>query len=538
MPNIMSSPSVDQGISSLKSESLYGHRWRVLIVDDEDVVRQTLGAYLNGLDNFEIFQASNALEGLSIVKKQGGMDGVFVDINMPGMDGIEFLGRLKAIDRTIVATIITGQPSMNVIVSAMRAGASDFLTKPFKFDQFQVAVERMIRERSILKENELLTEEVKLKKALEQINKKLESKVREQAVLFAISDTLSHIKNTNELYNSIVKLACALTGASQSYFWVVNREEGQLILMGASGPYDSAMETVSMDRLEVPCVRVAVEELPIYVTKSADNDGGGSSSNTPGLKNQVLVPFNIRNEIFGVLAVCGDNHGSYLGEEAIFLMHLLAERASLTMENLLLYDSLSMNLYATLRALVRSLEAKDPYTKLHSQRVTHIALRLGEFMGVNDEDLEVLEFAGNLHDIGKIGIRDQVLMKPGRLTRDEYEIIKAHPVIGEEIVSHLGLMTEAKGIIRHHHERWDGKGYPDGLAGDSIPALARILAVADTYDAMTTDRPYRKGHSPAKAHEEIVANSATQFDPDAVAAFSDLFKSKPAQFVPEDLEND
>ncbi len=509
--------------------------WKVLIVDDEDVVRQTLGAYLNGLGDFEIFQASNALEGLAVVKKQGGVDGVFVDINMPGMDGIEFLGRLKEIDRTIAAAIITGQPSMNVIVNAMRAGASDFLTKPFKFDQFQVAVERMIRERSILKENEFLTEEVKLKKALEQINEKLESKVREQAVLFAISDTLSQIRNTSELYNSIVKLACALTGAAHSYFWVVNREEHQLILMGASGPYSTDMESVSMDRTDVPCVRVAVEELPIFVARDGDDGNGGNGSSNPGLKNQVLVPFNIRNEIFGVLSVCGDSR-SHLGEEALFLMHLLAERASLTVENLLLYDSLSMNLYATLRALVRSLEAKDPYTKLHSQRVTHIALTLAEFMGVNDEDLEVLEFAGNLHDIGKIGIRDQVLMKPGKLTRDEYEIIKAHPVIGEEIVSHLGLMTQAKGIIRHHHERWDGKGYPDGLSGESIPALARILAVADTYDAMTTDRPYRKGHTPDEAHEEIVRNAASQFDPVAVKAFSELFKTRPERLIPTDIE--
>ena len=513
-------------------------QWKVLIVDDEDMVRQTLSSYLEGLDSFQIFQASNALEGLSVVQQQGEMDGVFVDINMPGMDGIEFLGRIKEIDRTIVATIITGQPSMNVIVNAMRAGASDFLTKPFKFDQFQVAVERMIRERSILKENELLTEEVKLKKALEQVNDKLERKVREQAVLFAISDTLSKIRNTSELYSSIVKLACALTGAAHSYFWVVNREERKLILMGATGPYDAGLELISMDRTDVACVRVAVEELPIFIedTGEAPAAGGGTPPPRSGMKNQLLVPFSIRNEIFGVLSVTGEASGKHLGEEALFLIHLLAERASLTVENLLLYDSLSMNLYATLRALVRSLEAKDPYTKLHSQRVTYIALALAEFMGIKDEELEVLEFAGHLHDIGKIGIRDQVLMKPGRLTREEYEIIKAHPVIGEEIVSHLGLMTQAKAIIRHHHERWDGHGYPDGLTGAETPVLARIMAVSDTYDAITTDRPYRKGHSPQEALEEIIKNSSTQFDPDVVKAFRELFHEQPDRLLPRESD--
>ena len=505
--------------------------WKVLIVDDEDLVRQTLSAYLEGLGNFHIFQASNALEGLAVIKTQGEMDGVFVDINMPGMDGIEFLGRIKEIDRTIVATIITGQPSMNVIVNAMRAGASDFLTKPFKFDQFQVAVERMIRERTILKENEFLTEELKLKKALEQINDKLERKVREQAVLFAISDTLSKIRNTSELYNSIVKLACALTGAAHSYFWVVNRDEKKLFLMGATGPYDAGLDIIDMERTDIACVRVAVEELPIFI------EGASCDSSASGAPRQVLVPFNIRNEIFGVLSVTGEVNGKHVGEEAIFLLHLLAERASLTVENLLLYDSLTMNLYATLRALVRSLEAKDPYTKLHSQRVTRIAVSLAEFMGVGEEDIEILDFAAHLHDIGKIGIRDQVLMKPGRLTREEYEIIKAHPVIGEEIVGHLGLMTNAKEVIRHHHERWDGRGYPDGLAGAETPYLARILAISDTYDAITTDRPYRKGHTPEEAHEEILKNSGTQFDPDVVEAFDEFFERYPDKLTAFDVEN-
>ncbi len=528
----MSDSLIKQGLGPLSGSQAGKTTWKVLIVDDEDLVRQTLSVYLEGLGNFQIFQASNALEGLAVIKKQGEMDGVFVDINMPGMDGIEFLGRIKEIDRTIVAAIITGQPSMNVIVSAMRAGASDFLTKPFKFEQFQVAVERMIRERTILKENEFLTEELKLKKALERINDKLERKVREQAVLFAISDTLSKIRNTSELYNSIVKLACALTGAAHSYFWVVNRDEKKLFLMGATGPYDAELEVIDMDRTDIACVRVAVEELPIFVEGGASDNGGS------GAPRQVLVPFDIRNEIFGVLSVTGEANGKHVGEEAIFLLHLLAERASLTVENLLLYDSLIMNLYATLRALVRSLEAKDPYTKLHSQRVTRIAVSLAQFMGVGEEAVEILDFAGHLHDIGKIGIRDQVLMKPGRLTREEYEIIKAHPVIGEEIVGHLGLMTNAKEVIRHHHERWDGRGYPDGLVGAETPYLARILAIADTYDAMTSDRPYRKGHAPEKARAEILRNSGTQFDPAIVEAFDEFFERHPDKLKAPGVANE
>ncbi len=212
-------------------------------------------------------------------------------------------------------------------------------------------------------------------------------------------------------------------------------------------------------------------------------------------------------------------HGGAFSEEAIFLLHILAERTGLTVENLMLYESVNINLMATLKALVRTLEAKDPYTGQHSQRVTRVAVGLARHAGCSPYDVEALNFAGHLHDIGKIGIRDQILMKPGRLTDVEYEIIKSHPVIGEEIVAHLGLLPMEKAIIRHHHERWDGGGYPDGLAGEDIPTLSRILAVADTFDAMTSNRPYRQAMDGEEALKEVVKNAGTQFDPAAVEAF-------------------
>jgi len=240
----------------------------------------------------------------------------------------------------------------------------------------------------------------------------------------------------------------------------------------------------------------------------------------------LMVPFRIREEILGVLGISSRDIEAEIAHEYLFLLHILSERASLTVENILLYDSLFMNLHATLRALVRSLEAKDPYTKLHSERVTQWALAVARKMNCSEEEIESLTFAGHLHDIGKIGIRDQILMKPGRLTEEEYEIIKTHPVIGAEIVGHLGLLHLETSIIRHHHERWDGNGYPDGLKGKDIPKLSRILAVADTYDAITSRRPYRKAMPDRFACEEIKKNSGTQFDPEIVQAFLSCFSNK------------
>jgi len=143
--------------------------------------------------------------------------------------------------------------------------------------------------------------------------------------------------------------------------------------------------------------------------------------------------------------------------------------------------------------------------------------------GCSQEEIAKLDISGNLHDIGKIGIPDSILLKQGKLNDDEYEIIKKHPVIGSNIIGHLGMWTDEQDIIRHHHERFDGKGYPDRLKGEEIPLLARILSVADVYDALTTDRSYRQKMSNKVAAEMIKENSGTQFDPEIVDIFFHLY---------------
>ena len=172
-----------------------------------------------------------------------------------------------------------------------------------------------------------------------------------------------------------------------------------------------------------------------------------------------------------------------------------------------------------LSAFADSVDQRDPTTFNHSCRVAELSRAIAEEMGLARDEVEMIYLSGRVHDIGKVGIPDAVLLKPGRLTDEEYEMIKSHPVIGVEIIEHFPNFGIGYEIIRHHHERFDGKGYPDGLAGEEIPLGARIMAVADTYDAMTSDRPYRAGLSPEVAIAEIAEQSGTQFDPAVVAAF-------------------
>jgi HD-GYP domain-containing protein (c-di-GMP phosphodiesterase class II) len=177
---------------------------------------------------------------------------------------------------------------------------------------------------------------------------------------------------------------------------------------------------------------------------------------------------------------------------------------------------------STVRALADAVEARDAYTARHAERVAAYGLEIARACGIDDGADPDLEFGFLLHDIGKIAISDAILYKPGRLTGAERAAMRRHPLIGEEIVRGIDFLAGARQVVRSHHERWDGAGYPDRLAGERIPLAARVFAVADTFDALTTDRPYRAAASSAEARRVIADAAGSQFDPTVAAAFGDI----------------
>jgi len=176
------------------------------------------------------------------------------------------------------------------------------------------------------------------------------------------------------------------------------------------------------------------------------------------------------------------------------------------------YEKLDDSYKCTVLALSNAVDARDPYTAGHSARVSKISLLISGELKMTEEDSRILEYAALFHDIGKIGIPDGILNKKGKLTDDEYNLIKNHPEIGVNILGGIDFLLNALPLIKHHHERFDGKGYPSGIKGEEIPLCARIIAIADTYDAMTSDRPYRRGFSHDAAVKEILENKGAQFD--------------------------
>jgi putative nucleotidyltransferase with HDIG domain len=240
-----------------------------------------------------------------------------------------------------------------------------------------------------------------------------------------------------------------------------------------------------------------------------------------------------RNEIWLVIALVFAGFCLILGLLARKASNTLRRQTRMLQEHSAAladsYDRLERNTLDTIASLNATVEAKDPYTAGHSARVQHVALSLGHELGLSTDELDALRLGGLFHDIGKIAISDSILLKPDRLTPDEFEQMKEHSAEGARIVGKISQLQPIVPIIRHHHERWDGRGYPDGLAGQDIPLLAAIVGLADAWDAMTTERPYAPAMSPEDALDEIRRGNGSQFAPAVAQAMLRICERDPAE---------
>lgn len=492
--------------------------YKILVVDDDEGTRKVLREILSEI-GYTVDVAKDGIEAITKAKCEN-FDAALVDIQMPKMNGIDLLKAIKNDNPTVPVVMLTGFPSLDIAIEAMKKGASDFITKPFKIDQLEIIVNKMIRERNLLVENEKLNTEIEQKKMIEQLNDKLNKKIKELSILYSISDSMNSVRDRREIFDKILEMAAEITSSQKVSLMFLDREKGLLAIVAAKGIKEDLISDVQLYLGEGIAGKVALSGKYMLVEDIHNSPytlheiGGNCRGNS-----LIAIPLMIREEIFGVLSVTEKKDGSRYTEEEVSLLLTLAEKAALSMENYALYENIYDNLIATLQSLVTSLEAKDTYTMNHSLRVTELSINIAREMNCSSREIESLKFSASLHDIGKIGIKDSVLVKPGKLSKEEFDHIKDHTVIGENIVKPLGLSTEERAVIRNHHERWDGKGYPDGLQKEETPLLARILSVADSFDAMSSDRPYRKAKNLKESLEELVKCSGSQFDAKIVEAF-------------------
>jgi putative nucleotidyltransferase with HDIG domain len=503
-------PVVDQDFSSMT----------VMVVDDDPMVGETLGMFFEHLNFKKIVmldRGEKALEEIDHVF----FDYIFMDLMMPGIGGLETLKRIHENHQLTNVIIMTGYPTMETVIDAMRSGASDFLVKPFRLQDIKIILERISRIKILMEKNWRLNQELEEKQEVEKLNIELEKRIRHQTMMYNIVDSLSRINKTEDLCNFIVKKSMETCQAQKACFLIHDDENtNSYILLSQTG----LKNIIPGTNIDIGNEEIGTEINKSLLKKCFELDFEKNNRNKEFPNNNYLsIPFNIREEPFGLLLVGEKKNVGAFDADDEFILKFMAERTALNIENMALYDNLMQSLMASLMSLVGAIEAKDKYTRQHSSRVTKYAIEIAKVMNCSEDDLQRLRTCAPLHDIGKIGINDSILNKTSRLTDEEFDIIKKHPMIGVNIVAPLGLDKDELAIIRNHHERWDGRGYPDGLSADKIPLLSRILVVADSFDAMSSDRAYRNAIPVEKCIDELVQNKGTQFDPDVVDASIKIF---------------
>ncbi|MHC1789226.1 response regulator [Solidesulfovibrio sp.] len=435
----------------------------ILFVDGGRTLLHVVRAALAD-SGFGVVSAHNAEAALSLCRNRS-FELVLTSVLLPGMSGLELCRRLKEDNagRYLPVIILSSSDNPIDMDTAFTCGADDYLIKSFTAEMLSGKVSEHLDVAERKRHNKILVVD--------------DSKL--------IRELLRH---------SFIK-------------------NGHCVLTAVNG-----VEALAIALAEHPDVVVTDIEMP-------EMDGYALCErirDQPELRHTLVVIMSTRDHTSDI------KRGERLGVSRYFVKPFDVEKMLLVVEQLLgeSYRHLKKeheHVLSSMSALITALEARDEYTKGHTARVSRMAMRLGRAMGLDEGELRNLEIGANLHDIGKIGVRDAVLLKPGRLTPEEYATIQEHAVIGAEILRPIASLAPVLPLILLHHERWDGRGYPTAIMGEAIPLGARIIAIADAFDAMTTDRPYRKGMDLDRALGILRDEAGRQFCPSCAEAFLTMF---------------
>ena len=345
--------------------------------------------------------------------------------------------------------------------------------------------------------------------------------------LLEIGRELASASGLAEILARVVERSAGILGSPKTSVWLED-EEGWLVPRASHGYAADQWEHVESRRIRAAEARAVHVGLDPFVMTSDDVARIHSDPIAPGA-SYAVARFEVEGRAGSILAEIDSDE---FGERELRLLGGIAHQAKLAIANASSYEGLERTFVSTVEALANALEANDEYTSKHARWITDLALRVGAELGLDDAALKRLELGALLHDIGKIGIPSDVLSKPGRLTIEERTVIQTHPTLGERIIAPIRRLQDVRPIVRHCHERWDGRGYPDELAGDDIPLESRIILVCDAYHAMTTDRPYRKRLGHPEAVRRLRDGAGTQFDPRVVdvclAVLNELRELRPS----------
>ena len=345
---------------------------------------------------------------------------------------------------------------------------------------------------------------------------------RDLATIYRVGNMINAETDISALYERILDAIFEVVNADRAFI-ILNNQQSQHLETLAKRERAEAQEDDSRPAtFSTTVVRQCFSEGTSILRADALTDecfGEAESVIFQHIHSVLCVPIETTGKTIGVIYADNVAQSETFARHDLELLSAVGKQAGVAIQRARLAERLLRLLHGSVGALVATIEAKDEYTCGHSERVTAFALHISRVLGLDSAQLTTLELAGHLHDVGKIGVPEHVLGKPGPLTPEEYEIVKQHPRLGCNIIRNIEGAEEIADIVLHHHERWDGKGYPDGLKADNIPLLARILSVADTFDAVSSKRPYRDALEPEQIKSEMRHGAGTQFDESVVRVF-------------------
>lgn len=341
-----------------------------------------------------------------------------------------------------------------------------------------------------------------------------------------VGNKIAAISDLDQLLSKTLEVVKESFGYEICIFSLVDRATGKMINKAVDG--NSAYIVVDDDlRIGRGVSGWVVEQGEAVLLGDVSQDqryfDGFVFANGKKIQSVLSVPIKFRDEVMGLIHVESTEQEAF-GQDDYFILTTLAQDLAIAIKNVEATEEIKDDFLATLGILATLIELKDPYTGGHSQKVKEYSLAIAQKLKLNNKEKEDLEIAASLHDIGKIGIENNILNKPGKLTDQEYQVIKNHPLLGESAINCIKKLESASKLVRHHHEHYNGGGYPDSLAGLDIPLGARIIGVADAFDAMTSDRPYRNAMEIERAVSILQAERGKQFCPQCVDAFCEYLK--------------
>lgn len=472
-------------------------RQRILLVDDEpgllDICREVLTDR-----GYDVFTASNGRRALPILQT-GDIDCAVLDQRMPEMDGMELMREITRLGLHVEVIFLTGYGCVDHAVECLQLGAVDYMLKPFVVDELAARVEKALQERQM---------------------RAPDSEGTGLLAVYGLAEALQGPRNFDSLLREFLRRVLDAFAPEGLVFFPHQADESSAVSVNGSGLPATLGRWCS-----AVAERVARGGAPRLLDSAGLSAARAAGRPVPReLDDASLLFAPLRNGAHCLGTVVLLRRGTHAGYTVndLRLLSFLAAHAAAVLDSSAKHRQIEDINMGVITSFVRAVEAKDPYTCGHSERVSEYAVRLGRTLGLGESALQQLRIAGLLHDIGKIGVPDSILNKPGALSDEERAVMRRHPTVGREILGRVASLQDILPIVYHHHERMDGEGYPDGLSGAHIPLLSRIVSVVDGFEAMVSDRAYREGMDMTRALDTLRSGAGSQWDERLVEAWIGL----------------